>query len=659
MNTCKTLSIDIETFSDVSIDEGVYKYVDSDQFEVLMVSYAYDNEDVQIVDLKNGETLPYELIEDLLDTDVVKCAFNAQFERICLSKMLYKERYPQQLLSPKNWQCTAVLSAMLGLPRSLEKVGEALNLDADKQKSKIGKSLIQYFSIPCKPTKTNGGRTRNLPQHDLDRWQLFKDYCIQDVVVEREIRKTLKPYDFNVLEQSFYELDQIINDRGIGVDVQLVDKVLQFDEQHKDKITQQLYALTQLNNPNSVSQLKEWMSERLGYEVSSLTKESVDELIRTCDDEQVVEVLRARQELSKTSIKKFNKIQDCMLHTNSVHGVLQFYGANRTGRWAGRLVQVHNLPRNYLKELDDVREIVKNGDTQLLTTIYDNVTDVLSQLIRTAFIPKCKKLFVVCDFSAIEARVIAWLAHEQWRLDVFASHGKIYEASAAAMFKVPFETITKDSPLRQKGKVAELACGYQGGVGALKAMGADDIGLSEDEMQQLIDNWRASNPKIVTLWKEVERAVKQTLRTGETQYVTRYKLKIVLKGRWLFIILPNGRHLAYAYPKLQESSFGSKITYMGLNQTSNKWERQDTYGGKLVENIVQAIARDCLAHTLYRVEQANMHTVLHVHDEIVIESDNAVHDLEQLKELFKQPIPWAIGLQLKGEGFISSYYMKD
>lgn len=660
----RKLSIDIETYSSEDISNGVYKYASNSDFELLLFAYAYDDEPAQIIDLKNGEEIPFEVLEDIYDDKIEKHAFNAQFERVCLSRHFNPSDYPNRLLSSKNWHCTSVLSATLGLPASLEEAGEALKLSEDKAKLKTGKALIKYFCLPCKPTRTNGMRSRNLPQHDPEKWQLFKDYCIRDVETEREISNRLIPYNYNENEQELYELDQRINDRGIQLDRQAIQPILAYDEVRQDTLIQTMYKLTGLANPNSISQLKGWVEEQIGYELEGLTKDIVKDLLTQDLPSEVETVLKARQELGKTSITKYAKMQDCILETDNIHGVLQFYGANRTGRWAGRLVQVQNLPQNKIKELDEVRQFVRENNFEALEMMYDNVSDLLSQLIRTMFIPKKGMQFAISDFSAIEARVIAWLADEKWRLEVFATHGKIYEASASKMFNVPIEEIGKGSPLRQKGKVAELACGYQGGPGALKAMGADKMGLSDSELNQLIEGWRKSNPNIVSLWKELETAVKKAIKTGESQFAAKDRLKAFIKGDWLFIRLPSGRHLAYAYPDLEESSFGDKITYMGMSQTTNSWCRQDTYGGKLVENVVQAIARDCLADSMLAIDALNQYTggldiVMHVHDEIIVESDQAELGLLAMEEIMKSETPWAKGLQLKGDGFIADYYKKD
>lgn len=648
----RTLGIDIETYSSVDIAAcGAYKYVDAEDFTILLFAYSVNNGPVLIADLASGEQLPERILKALTDKSVLKTAFNAAFERVCLN------RYFNLDMDASQWECTMVKCAMLGLPLSLDAVGKVLKLE--NQKMKEGKALIKYFSCPCKPTKVNGGRTRNLPEHDPAKWEIFKRYCIRDVEVEQKIREMTAAYAIPEWEHDLYVIDQRINDRGVMVDMALVNNAIRMDNMHKAKLNAEACKISGLDNPNSVAQLKAWLENETGSTVETLSKKDIPDLLASTDSETVNRMLCIRQMMSKTSTKKYEAMAKAVCRDGRVHGLLQFYGATRTGRWAGRLVQVQNLPQNHLAELDYARRLVLDGDMVMLDLSFGDVADTLSQLIRTAFVAKEGHIFHVCDFSAIEARVIAWLAGEQWRLEVFRTHGKIYEASASMMFHVPVEEITKTDPRRQKGKIAELALGYQGGVGAMKTMGGERMGLSEEEMTEIVDNWRNANPAIVKLWKNVENAAKTVLKTGES--VSFSGLTFFKSLGALMIKLPSGRCLSYPRPSIGENRFGNEsIKYEGVSQTTKQWCEQETYGGKLVENIVQGIARDCLAVTMMRLEEGGFPIVFHVHDECIIEvMDNGTKTLEEIEELFRMPISWANGLPLKGAGYSTPYYLKD
>jgi len=649
----KVLGIDIETYSSVDIGKcGLYKYAESEDFTILLFTYTCDDKPVQVVDFASGETLPERIFQALTDPNILKTAFNASFERICIG------RYYGIDLPIEQWECTMVRSAMLGLPLSLAQVGKVLNLE--DQKMTEGKALIKYFSCPCKPTKVNGGRTRNLPEHAPDKWDMFKRYCIRDVEVEQAIRNKTKNFFIPDSEKELYVIDQRINDRGVLVDMNLVKYAIQMDTLYKGRLNTEAAELSGLANPNSVAQLKEWLEKETGSEVTTLNKKDIPDLLKAAGSDVVERMLRIRQEMGKTSTKKYEAMEKAACIDDRVRGLLQFYGANRTGRWAGRLVQVQNLPQNHIEDLDFARTLVKDGDLDMVEMMYGNVPDTLSQLIRTAFIAKPGYTFIVCDFSAIEARVIAWLAGEQWRLDVFRTHGKIYEASASMMFHVPVEEITKTDPRRQKGKIAELALGYQGGVGAMKTMGGEKMGLSEAEMQEIVTHWRKANPAIVSLWDKVQEAATVCIDTKTTTTIG-HGIYFCMKFGALLIQLPSGRCLSYPRPYIGENRFGSNsICYEGLSQTTKQWGKQETYGGKLVENIVQAIARDCLALTILRLEKAGYPIVFHVHDEVIIEArKDGSQTLEAVKEVFKQPIAWAKDLPLKGDGYLTDYYLKD
>lgn len=642
------LGIDIETYSDVDlIKSGVYAYADSPAFEVLLFAYSFDGEEPEVVDLAQGEKLPMKVLAALCDESVIKTAFNANFERTCLSK------YLGRLLSPTSWHCSAVQAAMLALPRSLEDVGAVLGLE--KKKMKEGRDLIRYFCMPCKPTKVNEGRTRNLPAHAPEKWDLFKLYCIRDVEVETAVRHKMRNYPVPEREMELYYLDQEINDRGVLVDRELVEKAVACDLIYKDIATMRAYELTGLENPNSVAQLKGWLEEK-GLEVESLSKKAVGDLIAETDGE-VEELLRLRLLMAKTSVKKYQAIERSVCSDGRVHGLLQFYGANRTGRWAGRLVQVQNLPQNHLPDLELARNLVKAGRYEDIELFYDSIPNVLSELIRTAFIPKPGCRFLVADFSAIEARVLAWLSGEQWRLDVFASHGKIYEASASAMFHVPIEEITKGSPLRQKGKISELALGYGGSVGALISMGALDMGLSEEELAPLVSAWRNANPHITKFWWDVDASAikafmeKKKTRVGEITFEYRSGI--------LFAELPSRRRLAYVKPRMAVNRFGRMgLTYEGISE-NGKWGRIETYGPKLVENIVQGTARDLLAEAMLRLKKMGHSIVMHVHDEVVVETPVGTCSVEEVCEVMAEQPEWAKGLSLRADGYECTFYQKD
>lgn len=650
----KILAIDVETYSSIDIKTaGAYRYCEAPDFEILLFAYAFDDEPVQIVDLKNGGTLPQEVKIALLNSRVLKTAFNANFEVSTL------KRYLINGITAKDWECTMIKALTMGLPGSLDMVGKVLNFEEDKQKMKEGKSLIQYFCKPCKPTKTNGKRTRNLPEHDPEKWELFKEYCKQDVEVERAIRNKLSKFETTDKEKRLWQLDQVINDRGVGTDLVLINKAIECDLIFTERLQNEARELTRLDNPNSPTQLKKWLGERVGHEVTSLTKDSIPGLLEEAKDDNVKRVLELRQLMAKTSIKKYEAMEKSRCEDGRVRGLLQFYGANRTGRWAGRLVQVQNLPQNHLPDLDDARNLVRTGQFDTIEFLYDSIPDTLSQLIRTAFIPREGNRFMVADFSAIEARVIAWYAREQWRLDVFATHGKIYEASAAQMFHVPIESIKKGSDLRQKGKIAELALGYGGSVGAIMSMDKSKS-IPEEELPGLVKSWRNANPNITKFWWDCDKAAKRAINE-RTTVCMQYGLKFIYNPGVLFIQLPSGRKLAYIKPKIEphETFEGYKITYEGMEQTSKQWTRISTYGPKLVENIVQATARDCLGEAMFNVEEAGYEVVFHVHDELIMDVPKDFGKLEEVNEIFGKPISWAPGLPLKADGYECDYYMKD
>ena len=641
------LSIDIECFSDVDLIKcGVYAYADSPAFEILLFAYSFDGGETQIIDLAQGEKLPAEVEEAIFDVSVTKTAYNANFERTCLSK--HFGRY----IPPESWHCSAVQAAMLALPRSLEDVGRVLGLD--EQKMKEGKELIRYFCVPCKPTKANGGRTRNLPCHAPEKWELFKTYCKRDVDVEKSIRRKLHNFPIPESEMELYRLDQRINDRGVLVDMGLVEQAIACERLHKEVVTKRAYELTGLENPNSVAQLKGWLGD-MGMEAESLSKKAVAEMIAETDGE-VEELLRLRLLMAKTSVKKYEAMERSVCSDGRVHGMLMFCGANRTARWSGKIVQIQNLPKNYLPDLELARDLVKQGRFEDIELLYDSTPNVLSELIRTAFIPKPGCRFVVADFSAIEARVLAWLSGEQWRLDVFTSHGKIYEASASSMFHVPMEEITKTSPLRQKGKLAELGLGFGGAAGALISMGALDMGLTEEELPPLVAAWRKANPHITQFWWDVDAAAIKAVR--EKQKTKVGKIIFEYKSGILFITLPSGRKLSYVKPRMAVNKFGRDgLTYEGISE-NKKWSRIETYGPKLVENIVQGTARDLLAEAMLRVEEKGYPIVMHCHDEIIAEVPEGIGSVDEMCEIMAVQPAWAEGLPLRADGYQCSFYQK-
>nr|DAT98861.1 MAG TPA: DNA polymerase I [Caudoviricetes sp.] len=645
----KTINIDIETFSSINISKsGVYKYVESEDFEVLLFAYSIDGGKTEIVDIANGEELSEEIIQALLDDNVIKWAFNAQFERTCLSRFL---KLPKgTYLNPKSWRCTMIWSAYMGLPFSLEGVGKVLGLE--KQKLIQGKDLIKYFCVPCTPTKSNGFRNRNFPYHDKIKWEAFKTYNIRDVDTEKEIQCKLMKFPVPDFIWEEYNLDQEINDRGIKVDLDFVNRVITLDDKVRTKLMSELQILTELENPNSVVQLKGWLSEQ-GVETESLDKKSVKELVKVTKGE-VLKALALRMQLSKSSIKKYQAMKDVACEDNRCRGMFQFLGANRTGRFSGRNVQLQNLPRNTMKELFEVRSIIKNRDGDILELLYDNVPDILSQLIRTAFVPKENMKFYVADFSSIEARVIAWLAGETWREELFKKGGDIYCMSASQMFGVPVVKHGINSDLRQKGKIAELACGYGGSVGALTAMGALDMGLKEDELKPLVLSWREANQNIVALWWAVDKAIKDAIvMKGLTRT---HGIEFECRSGLLRITLPSGRKLTYIKPKIKINKFGGEsVTYEGVG-VAKKWERIESYGPKFVENIVQAISRDILMYALQNLSDYNI--VAHVHDEIIIEASENIK-LEDICEIMSQVPYWAKGLILTADGYTCEFYMKD
>lgn len=643
------LRIDIETYSSVDLLKcGVYKYVDSPDFEILLFGYAFDDEPVQIIDLLDFEDIPQLVLTALTAPEITKQAFNAAFERTCIAKHFGIPMLAEQ------WRCTAVHALYLGLPNYLEGVGNVL--DVAVKKDTAGKALIKYFSVPCKPTKVNGGRTRNYPHHASEKWEAYKAYCGQDVESEREISRVLDKHPVPESEWQLWVLDQQINDRGVQLDPLLVENAIACDEQYKKKLMAEAIDLTGLSNPNSGAQMKTWLLETEGIEVESLTKDTVPLLMDEVDSEVAKRVLELRQELSKTSVKKYQAMQRAICNDGRVRGLLQFYGAGRTGRWAGRLVQVQNLPRNYLSDLGLARELLLEGNYELLELLFESVSDVLSQLIRTAFIASVANRFRVADFSAIEARVIAWLADEVWRLDVFNGHGKIYEASAAQMFKLPIDEVSKDD--RQRGKVAELALGYGGGPNALIAMGALDKGMQEEELQPLVDAWRAASPNIKKFWKDAERTAVQAVEVPGKEWKLHHGISFQMTGGTLFCRLPSGRKLAYYKPRLEQGTYGKQLSYEGVND-KKQWARLRTYGGKLVENIVQAVARDCLAESMQRLDAKNYRIVMHVHDEVIIDEPSEFDSLEEICEIMGQPIGWAPELPLRADGFECDFYRKD
>ena len=660
----KELSIDLETYSDIDISKcGAYKYAESDNFEILLFGVSVDGAPVKVYDLACGDTVPEAILAALSDENVTKWAFNASFERICLSNWL-KKNYPEHFngycipedpagkyLDPVSWKCTMIWSAYMGLPLSLEGVGAVLKLQ--DQKLKEGKDLIRYFCTPCKPTKANGGRTRNLPEHDPEKWKRFKFYNHRDVEVEMAIQKRLTKYPVPEQIWDEYHLDQEINDRGIALDMKVVENAIAFDERSREELTAAMQDITNLDNPNSVQQMKEWLSDN-GIETESLDKKAVKELIKTTDDSDVQDALQLRQQLAKSSVKKYQAMQNAVCSDGRAHGMFQFYGANRSGRWAGRLIQLQNLPQNHLPDLEQARQYVIDGDYEMLDLLYDSVPAVLSELIRTAFVPRPGYKFIVSDFSAIEARVLAYLAGETWRSKVFAEGKVIYCASASQMFGVPVEKHGVNSHLRQKGKIAELALGYGGSIGALISMGALEMGLPEEDLQPLVNAWRNSNPMITAFWWDVDRAVKTAIRQRIPSEVR--GIKFFYKSGMLFIQLPSGRRLAYVKPRIGTNQFGGEsVTYEGVGSTK-KWERIESYGPKFVENIVQAISRDILCNAMKTLRHC--YIVGHVHDELIIECSPGV-DLKAVCEQMGRSPDWMPDILLRADGYETMFYKKD
>ncbi len=659
------LSIDLETYSSVPLAKaGAQKYIQSPNFQILLFAYSVDGAPVEIVDLARGEVLPPWLVQAITSPDYIKHAYNAPFEWGCLSKFL-------GYLPPDQWRCTMFHGLYCGYTAGLDATGKALGLPEDKKKLNTGKALIRYFCVPCKPSKANGQRTRNLPHHDPAKWELFREYCRQDVVTEMEIERRLSAFPVPDFVQKQWETDLVINARGVAVDMELVDGALSLGDTVRENLIAEAMQLSGLNNPNSVAQLTRWLEEETGEELADLRKDTVARLLKEDNNSaKVRRMLEIRQELGKTSTKKYDAIEAAVCADGRVRGLLQFYGANRTGRWAGRLVQVQNLPRTYTEPLDLAREMVQHRNLDGLRAVYGSVPDTLSQLIRTAFIAPEGHVFIDADFSAIEARVISWLAGEQWRLEVFRTHGKIYEASASQMFGVPIELIKKGNPeyaLRQKGKVAELALGYQGGSGALIAMGALDMGIPEADLPDIVSRWRGANQRIRDLWYSMDNAAVQVITQGGSVGLN----GLILSREYdcnqgtdcMTITLPSGRKLYYNSPSIGENQWGKpSISYMGMDQKTKRWKRIETYGGKLVENCVQAIARDCLADAIERLEAAGLPVVFHVHDEVVIDvapwtDENTM--LQTVVDIMRKPITWAPDLPLNADGWVGRYFRKD
>lgn len=658
-----SISIDIETFSSNDLSKcGVYKYVEAPDFDILLFGYAVDGGEAIVVDLAAGEEIPVDILAALADENITKWAFNSNFERVCLSEWL-RRNHPEYFdsysvdgdtvgnyLNPRGWKCSMIWSAFMGLPLSLAGVGAVLGLE--EQKLKDGKDLIRYFCVPCKPTKSNGGRTRNLPEHDEDKWNLFKFYNQRDVEVEQSIQKKLVKYPVPDFVWEEFWLDQEINDRGIQLDLTMVENAILLDEISKEKLSMAMREITDLDNPNSVAQMKDWLSKQ-GIEAESLGKKDVAKLMDEVDGD-VKDALRLRQQLAKSSVKKYQAMQNAVCADGRARGMFQFYGANRSGRWAGRIIQLQNLPQNHMEDLEQARGLVRNGDYEALSMLYDSVPNVLSELIRTAFVAREGNKFAVADFSAIEARVLSWLAGETWRTEVFINNGDIYCASASAMFGVPMEKHGQNAHLRQKGKIAELALGYGGSVGALKSMGAIEMGLAEEELQPLVDSWRAANPNIVKFWWDVDRAVKTAVKQKKQADVN--GIRFFCQSGMLFIQLPSGRRLAYVKPRMGLNRFDSEsVTYEGVGGTK-KWERIESYGPKFVENIVQAISRDILCYAMRTLSHCMI--CAHVHDELIIECREDV-SLDAICEQMGRTPPWAEGLVLRADGYCTPFYKKD
>lgn len=645
----KSISWDLETYSSVDLTKcGVYRYCESEDFEILLAAYSIDGGAVQVTDLACGEKLPQEILDALEDETVEKWSYNSQFERICLSRLL---GYPAgDYLAPESWRCSMVWASTLGLPRSLESVGAVLGLE--KQKLTEGKDLIRYFCVPCKPTKANGGRTRNRPEHDPEKWERFKAYNLRDVETEMQIQKRLSKFPVPDAIWEEYHLDQEINDRGIGVDMELVRQAISMDARSREWLTASMQELTELENPNSVQQMKQWLADH-GLETDTLGKKAVAELIKTAP-EPLREVLSLRQQLAKSSVKKYTAMENAVCADSRAHGMFVFYGANRTGRFSGRLIQLQNLYKNTMPDLAQARALVRSGNYEALSMLYEDIPDTLSQLIRTAFVPQDGRKLIVADFSAIEARVLAWLAGERWVSEVFEKGGDIYCETAARMFHCRVEKHGENAELRQKGKQATLSCGYGGSVGALKAMGALEAGMTEEELQPLVDSWREANPNIVRFWWDVDRAVKDCIR--QRVPTETHGLHFDYRSAMLFITLPSGRRLAYVKPRIGENQFGGEsVTYMGVGGTK-KWERLESYGPKFVENIVQGTARDILCYAMQTLKNCSI--VAHVHDEIIIEADRRM-SVEAVCEQMGRTPPWAKGLKLRADGYECEFYQKD
>lgn len=661
----ETISIDIETYSENDLGKcGVYKYVQHPDFDILLFGYAVDGGDVRVVDLASGKTMPEEVLAALSDETVTKWAFNSNFERVCLSEWL-RRNHPEYFssysvpgdtvgdyLDPRGWKCSMVWSAYMGLPLSLAGAGAVLGLE--EQKLKEGKELIRYFCVPCKATKANGGRTRNLPEHDREKWERFRSYNQRDVEVERSIQERLRNFPVPDFVWEEFWLDQEINDRGILLDIDMVENAIRLDGISKDQLLDAMKKITGLENPNSVAQMKQWLSSR-GIETESLGKKDAAKMIADRDmDEEVVKALKLRLQLAKSSVKKYQAMRNAVCRDGRARGMFQFLGANRSGRWAGRIIQLQNLPQNHMEDLEQARGLVKNGDYEALAILYDSVPNVLSELIRTAFVAAGGNKFCVADFSSIEARVLSWLAGERWRMDVFVKNGDIYCASASAMFGVPVEKHGRNAELRQKGKIAELALGYGGSVGALKSMGAIEMGLTEEELQPLVDSWRTANPNIVRFWWDVDRAVKKAVKQRKPSVLR--GIRFECRNGMLFITLPSGRRLSYVKPRIGENRFGGEsVTYEGVGGTK-KWERIESYGPKFVENIVQAISRDILCYAIRTLSHCRI--CAHVHDELIIECQKDA-SLEAICEQMGRTPLWAEGLVLRADGYETQFYKKD
>lgn len=649
MINLKSISWDLETYSSVDLTKcGVYRYCESEDFEILLAAYSIDGGAVQVTDLACGEKLPQEILDALEDETVEKWSYNSQFERICLSRLL---GYPAgDYLAPESWRCSMVWASTLGLPRSLESVGAVLGLE--KQKLTEGKDLIRYFCVPCRPTKANGGRMRNLPEHDPEKWERFKAYNLRDVETEMQIQKRLSNFPVPDTIWEEYHLDQEINDRGIGVDMGLVRQAIAMDARSRERLTAAMRELTELENPNSVQQMKQWLADH-GLETDTLGKKAVAELLKTAPG-PLREVLSLRQQLAKSSVKKYTAMENAVCADSRAHGMFAFYGANRTGRFSGRLIQLQNLYKNTMPDLAQARALVRSGNYEALSMLYEDIPDTLSQLIRTAFVPQDGRKLIVADFSAIEARVLAWLAGEKWVLEVFEKGGDIYCETAARMFHCRVEKHGENAELRQKGKQATLSCGYGGSVGALKAMGALEAGMTEEELQPLVDSWRAANPNIVRFWWDVDRAVKECVKMRIPTET--HGLRFDYRSAMLFITLPSGRRLAYVKPRIGENQFGGEsVTYMGVGGTK-KWERLESYGPKFVENIVQGTARDILCNAMQTLKNCSI--VAHVHDEIIIEADRRMSVTAVCEQMGRTP-PWAKGLKLRADGYECEFYQKD